>query len=790
MDSRSTSFAEEILERTKGRGVDVVLNSLAGEAIPKGLEILAPYGRFVEIGKRDIYGDSRIGLLAFRKNLSFFAVDLDRLCNERTSLAGEMLREVVARFERGQYQPLPHRIFPASEAEPAIRFMAQAKHIGKVVLDMRDPELRVELPRTGFRDNATYLISGGLGGFGLVTSEWMAERGAGAIALVGRTAPGPEAQKRIDALAAAGTCVRFLPADISRAEEVRRVMVLIRGTMPPLRGVVHAAMALDDAPLAEMTPERLERVLAPKLAGAWNLHLETLADDLDMFVCYSSLSAILGNPRQSNYSAANAFLDALAHHRRALGRPALTINWGVVRDAGYVAEHAEIRQYLEGQGYASFSAAAALGAFALLLRQDMPQAVVARIDWQRLAAAAPSVAASASFRHFVLAERSAPAGQRQAGSIRSKLDQIGDAAERTAMVEQYLRDELGKILGMPPQRIDPESRLTEIGLDSLIAVELTTLLSAELGAEIPTIKLIQGVSVRTLAGLVLAVVPQNAALPPAVAIAAISERAAPSLEPRKAASHPRPALAAKSPAVAVAERAPAVPFVPAEPIHLDGSVNGRAVLEPQRWSTSQLILKGIARTGFALVAKIRVEGKHNMPTDGAFIIAVNHLSVADVPLVFSIMDRPVVLLAAEWLQERAFTRWLVGDLGRAIFVQRGQADRVALDSALAVLRAGGILGLSPEGTRSKTGRLGPAHSGVAYLASQAGVPVVPVALWGQERMVQAWTRLNRPEINIHIGEPLRVPMVAVSAPELDQNTDRIMRALAALLPEAYRGAYL
>ena len=192
MDSRSLDFADEVLQRTGGRGVDVILNSLPGEAIPRGIASLADYGRFLEIGKRDIYQNARLGLLPFHKNLSFFAIDLDRVIRERPALLGSMLRDVVRRVSGGQLTPLPHRAWPIADGVDAFRFMQHGRHIGKVVLSLGDraiaPIPAEDEPLT-FRSDASYLITGGLGGFGLAVARWMAGRGAGTLVLMGRRAP-------------------------------------------------------------------------------------------------------------------------------------------------------------------------------------------------------------------------------------------------------------------------------------------------------------------------------------------------------------------------------------------------------------------------------------------------------------------------------------------------------------------------------------------------------------------------------------------------------------------------
>jgi 1-acyl-sn-glycerol-3-phosphate acyltransferase len=215
-----------------------------------------------------------------------------------------------------------------------------------------------------------------------------------------------------------------------------------------------------------------------------------------------------------------------------------------------------------------------------------------------------------------------------------------------------------------------------------------------------------------------------------------------------------------------------------------------AALDYQRLSEMQRVARAVARAIFAAGSRVKVEGREQIPATGPFIVASNHLCLTDVPLVLTIMERPVILLADEWLRKNRATRWILGDVGHAIFVGgNGEGDEAALQDSLAVLRAGGIIGLSPEGARSATGALAQARSGMAYLALQASVPIVPVAAWGHERLTNSWRRLRRPEVNIRIGPPILLPPGTASAPELQERTEQIMRALAALLPPEYRGAY-
>ncbi|HEU5321175.1 MAG TPA: SDR family NAD(P)-dependent oxidoreductase, partial [Methylomirabilota bacterium] len=267
MDSRSLDFADEVLAATGGEGVDVVLNSLAGEAIPRSLGLLRAYGRFLEIGKTDIYQDHKLGLWPFRNNLSYFAIDLARLFQDRPEVAGELLRELMACFERRELSPLPHRVFPIAQAEAAFRHMAQARHIGKIVLSLREagaPVAARSFRPFPFRADGTYLVSGGLGGFGLAVARWMVEHGARHLVLLGRRGAGSDAARAAVAALGRQAEVSVVEADVTDEARVAEVLAQARAAGPPLRGVLHAAMVLDDGLLAQLDAARVRRVLAPK----------------------------------------------------------------------------------------------------------------------------------------------------------------------------------------------------------------------------------------------------------------------------------------------------------------------------------------------------------------------------------------------------------------------------------------------------------------------------------------------------------------------------------------------
>jgi amino acid adenylation domain-containing protein len=531
MDSRSLAWSTEILERTGGEGVDIVLNSLAGAAIPKGLEILRPFGRFVEIGKRDIYADTEMGLLPFRKNLAFFSVDLLRLCAERPAETGTMLRNLVAQVAAGELPVPPRTHFDVAQAEQALRLMAQARHIGKVVLTFGQPEYAVR-PREAqslFRPDATYLITGGLGGFGLAVAAWMADQGARHLVLLSRSSARREDEEKLRRLKASVTTALVVEGDVSAEQDVARTLAAIQAEMPPLRGVMHLAMVLDDAMLGQLDEARFRTVMEPKIAGAWNLHRLTVNLRLDHFVLFSSLSSVIGNPGQGNYAAANSFLDALAAFRRARGLPAVAIGWGPVAEVGYLARHEEIQQVLSRLGIGSLTPAEATSILGQILRHAPPYLLAARIEWSLLKKANRSMA--------ILAEKE-PAGEAEndqaeavsegAGVLMRLRDCTG--AERARVLEMHLLQRLSKVLAAAPGKTDPERPLTELGLDSLLAVELITAIKLDLGIPIPVVKLLQGASTRDLVTLILGELHFDTLEEPSSATPAVAETGEPAAD--------------------------------------------------------------------------------------------------------------------------------------------------------------------------------------------------------------------------------------------------------------------
>ncbi len=489
-DSRSLRFADDVLAATDGEGVDVVLNSLAGPFIPKSLGLLRSWGRFVELGKRDYYEDNRLGLKPFLRHLTFALVDLRRMMVERPAQVQSLFGELMPLFSAGHLEPLMHREFPIAEAREAFRTMSQARHMGKLVLNLRRPGGAVAPARTvALREDATYLITGGLGGLGLRVAEWMAARGARHLALVGRRAPTPTQRAAVEALEARGVRVAVLEADIAEVAAVERVFDHVRVHMPALRGVVHAAGVLADAALLHLDPARLKSVMAPKIAGAWNLHRLVRDTSLDLFVLFSSTAAMLGAAGQGNYAAANAFLDALAHARRQRGLPAVSVAWGPWAEVGMAAS-AEVAGRLSRQGFGFIEAGPGLATLGRLQAASAPAHVaVVSVDWRRWAEAHADLRELPLFAGHVPARASAEAAPDGAddGPAEAALTPVvtrlraSRPAERRAIMYAAAQRQVARVLGLRPDDVDGKRPLKEQGVDSLMSVELRNALAATVG---------------------------------------------------------------------------------------------------------------------------------------------------------------------------------------------------------------------------------------------------------------------------------------------------------------------
>ncbi|MDI1314628.1 type I polyketide synthase [Prosthecobacter sp.] len=507
LDSRTLAFAGEVMRITNDEGVDLVLNSLAGEAIHQSLSLLRQYGRFLEIGKRDIYSNTKVGLFPFRHNLSYHAIDLGHALDPRNSKS--IMGSLKKLFTSRKLPALPYRSFPLADAAHAFRYITQARQIGKVVLTVADAKVSLSADATDgafqLKREGTYLVAGGLGGFGLAMSQWLVEKGARHLVLSSRSgASTEEARAGVAAMQAAGAEVTVIQSDVSDPASVTTLLEEIAQSHPPLRGVFHVAMVLDDGMISQLNAERFQKVTTPKINGAWNLHLQTQGLALDHFVMFSSVASIIGSPGQANYAAANAFLDALANHRRMQGLPALTINWGVMAGVGYVARHKKLEEHFARIGWAGITPAESLPILGRLMQQPaISQMMVSRIDWSKWAAVTPAIIATP--RYALLTTEDA-LRQHQSDDANWLRDAVLGAApeDQLGILDTFLREQVGKILRTSPAKIDSKLPLNEIGIDSLMAVELIHQIESLTGIAIPTGQLMGGApNVQKLAEILL-----------------------------------------------------------------------------------------------------------------------------------------------------------------------------------------------------------------------------------------------------------------------------------------------
>ena len=375
--------------------------------------------------------------------------------------------------------------------------MAQGKHVGKNVLTFDQPTVPIALstePGERFRADATYLVTGGAGGFGLEVAKWIAAQGARHLVLMSRSGPrATAAGATIANLRSSGVTVVDARGDVTIPKDVARVFSQDRTGPAASEGVFHAAMVLDDDLMRTSDRARFERALAPKMLGAWNLHTATADIPLDHFVCFSSFSNVIGMLRQSNYNAGNAFLDALAEYRRARNLPALSINWGAITGAGFVDRDQKTADTLVRLGFGSFEKNEALEMLDRLLRSDATTIAAARVDWQAVMKLSPLAAASNTYEALTR-ETGTGAGNRSRHNCEAP-----HRNEQDRLLETFIVAQVAGVFGLAEEKISRTVRLNELGLDSLMTLELTNRVERELGVRIPMGTLLGGPTIVELA---------------------------------------------------------------------------------------------------------------------------------------------------------------------------------------------------------------------------------------------------------------------------------------------------
>ncbi|SER92251.1 Acyl transferase domain-containing protein [Rhizobium sp. NFR03] len=503
-DSRSLSFVSDIRAVTHGEGVDLVLNSLFAEAMEQSLSLVKPFGRFLELGKRDYFADSKIGLRPFRRNISYFGIDADQLLVNQPDLTKRIFAEVGQLFEEGKFVPLPYRAFAHDEIGNAFRLMQNAGHIGKIVVlppvSGRDSVSAGAGARMTVSGDGVHLVVGGIGGFGLAAANWLVEKGARRIALTTRR--GVADTDTLDAIQrweTKGVVASVHACDITDVDATAAMLATLRRD-GPLKGVIHAAMVLDDALISNLDRARNRPVIDTKAKGAAVLDNLTRKDDLDIFLLFSSATTLVGNPGQGNYVAANGYLEGLARARRAAGLKGLAIGFGAIADTGYLAENTDVNDILSKRiGKTALKAQAALDQVEAYIVADpgtvnAATGMIAEFDW----AAARNLPV---VRQPLFEVVMRTADQHTGSSDGSTLDLVAmiegkSPQEGEDLLYELVANEIAAILRVSKDTISRNKVLKEIGLDSLMAVELGISFQQNTGFDMP----LSGVADNTTVG--------------------------------------------------------------------------------------------------------------------------------------------------------------------------------------------------------------------------------------------------------------------------------------------------
>lgn len=441
-----------------------------------------------------------------RNNLSFHVIDLNQLMLTKPSLIKKLLQELSIYFEQNTFHPLPHRSFSIANAKKAFRTMSQGKHIGKIVLSLQYKQIKIRPKITStstFSNQKTYLITGGLGGLGLVLAQWLANRGARYLVLASRHGITSTAQQKIvTQLQNAGVAILTPKVDITNKTEINTLLTSVNKTCPPLAGIFHLASIFADAPLIKLNPEQLQCVLNPKVSGTWYLHQASLNYKLDYFVLFSSTSSQFGTPGQANYAAANAYLDGFVHYRRTLGLPAITINWGHILETGYAARHSSVKELLIKAGDEGITPSQITTALGYFLQHKNLHISFMNMNWQTFNRKHTVHRPLQSLSNLVNSTASTQSGLKNNDHLQELLFKQPIATQKITL-QNYLREQISHVLELPINTISLEKKLNEMGLDSLMAIELKNKVENDLTITLPITQMIEGPTITQLVTILL-----------------------------------------------------------------------------------------------------------------------------------------------------------------------------------------------------------------------------------------------------------------------------------------------
>ncbi len=496
--SRDTTFRQRILTATGGRGVNVVLNCLAGDAIDASFRCLAPRGRFIEIGKLGIWSPEKARQV--RPDVAYHVVEQAEAAAGDPALQRRRLERLLDRFARGEWAPPRVTVCDVTLAPKVLRAFAHGRSVGKVVLRLDERTGSSPGALRDVRSDGAYVITGGTGSLGLRLATWLADRGARSLVLVARREPAPEVRALIDALGARGVVVRVVVADVADRRKLITEMSALKGDVP-IVGAFHLAGVVDDGMLVGLDPERFPPVLASKIDGFWNLRDALRGEPVESLVVFTSQSGLLGSAGQAPYACANTAADALASAFATAGLPATAVAFGPIGGGGMASAVADRnRARFSASGIGMLDASAAFDAMARVIGGDAANVAVLDVDWTRLRSAAPpAILPLLEVVDGAVAGERAPAGGSPAadGLGAQVLAAVGD--DRRRLLHRFVGEQLGRVLGFQkPLELDPTRRFADLGVDSLLAVEFRNRLESQLRCRLATTLLFDHPDVESL----------------------------------------------------------------------------------------------------------------------------------------------------------------------------------------------------------------------------------------------------------------------------------------------------
>ncbi len=506
-DAKTLEFVDFMDQTLKGGKVDVVLNSISGEAVAQSLAILESGGRFVDIRSSNERADQYFPAASFGANSLYACVDFESARFRRLGWIESNLEKLDEDALKAVMSGMRRVVYPSSECEKAFDDASKSDFVGQIQIQIGDGEgdaIVQDGEGSLFSQSGSYLITGGTQGFGLALAHWLASKGVGRLYLASRSGGSSEDFEAARAeLAKSGTVVEPVAADICDASAVRALADRIAKDGYPLKGVFHGAMVLDDAFLADLDRERFGRVMGPKVRGALNLLEHLDLGELSVFASFSSISTLVGNKGQGNYIAANRFLDRFSDYLRSKGVPGITVNWGVLGESGVVARDTSLGEHLSREGLKGMSNALALEALEMALRSGAAQVGVFDVDWEEWSAANPEIADAALFADLVSAlGGSGGAPSDLAVEVARSVAEM-EELERQEHIQERLRRGLSGILKLSEKRIDCQQSLDNLGIDSLMLIELAITIQSEFGVRVTTMELLKVGNVAELAELII-----------------------------------------------------------------------------------------------------------------------------------------------------------------------------------------------------------------------------------------------------------------------------------------------